>query len=334
MAKSKREAFAPEPTMRVFLLHGREPFLMRERPRHVVEILESSYGEVEQFRYDGRDAELASILDELRAYGLLQQHKLVVLDQADQFLTGQDSRRKSLENYCRSPVDHATLLLRAETWRPGNLDKLIRQVGLVHKIEAIDEATAAAWCVARCQKRYDTSIEPEAAEALVAQSGPDLDKLDSELDKLASFCGPEQPITTATVAELVGLSREQQAWIIQSALSSGDASAALHTLRELVSVSRQPEQLIGWAVTDLVRKLHTASHLSREGVDDQAIARELRLWGDSRRQVLGGARRATPRALAQLLQECIDTDRRAKRGVGAPLRSLEALTVRVTDTIR
>ena len=51
----------------------------------------------------------------------------------------------------------------------------------------------------------------------------------------------------------------------------------------------------------------------------------------------GAAERHTPRTpqrIAQLLQTSIDWDMGTKRGVGKPPRTLEALTVLVTDTIR
>ena len=94
--------------------------------------------------------------------------------------------------------------------------------------------------------------------------GVELDRLDAEIGKLASFAGAGHPITTQIVADLVGLSRERQAWAIQSAIASGDAARAASTLRELLEISRQPEQLVSWAITDLLRKLHAASRLLEE----------------------------------------------------------------------
>jgi DNA polymerase-3 subunit delta len=332
--KSSRPPFAPTSDHRLFLLHGKEAFLMRERSQQIVAALEAGHGNVDQFVFDGADADLADVLDELRSYGLLQQHKLVIVDRADQFLTNRDSRRRALENYAAAPVDHSTLLLRAETWRPDKLSKAIAASGLVYKVEAVDDHTAASWCIARCKKRHGASLEPEAASMLVAQIGPSLDRLDTEIGKLASFAGSDRPIGTADVVELVGLSREQQAWIIQEAIASGDVRRAVRTLRELRQVSGQPEQLLGWAVTDFVRKLHAGSQLFRRGVDSGRVAKEIKLWGEGRNRILSLAGSIDPARLAQLLRTCIETDWRSKSGIGQGPRSLEALTVLVTDSMR
>jgi DNA polymerase-3 subunit delta len=320
--------------MRIVLLAGREPYLVREYTRQVVEVLEEAFGEVEQFRFDGTEVDLATVLDELRSYGLLQQHKLVVLDRADQFLSGRERWRRSLETYAHEPLEHATLLMRAETWRPGRLDKLIAACGLVQRVEPVTEATAVRWCVARTQRRYAGTLEDEAAEALVARIGTDLERLDAELSKLASFVDPDQPITRGDVLLLVGLSREQQAWIIQSVLARGDAGEVLSTLRELLTVSRQPEQLLTWAITDQIARLHAASRLVERGEHPAAVAKTLKLWGETREDILHLARDLGPGPLAQLLRAAIETDWRNKRGYGESTRSLEALAVTVTKTLR
>lgn len=324
--------------MRIIVLHGKDPYMIANRSREIAEMLRQAYGDIEQFEYDGETAELAAVLDELRSYGLIQQHKLVILDKADDFLAAKGSNddgryRRAMEAYAQNPVDSATLLMRADTWRPGNLDKLIAKVGAVFKIEPPNEATALKWCFNRVQKRYEAAIEPEAAERLVQQIGPDLARLDAELSKLASFVGRGNSITREHVIELVGMSREEQVWSIQSTIASGNAAMALSKLRELMGVSNHPEELISWAICDLMRKVHAAAQLLREGVNGHAAARQLKLWGDSIQPIMTAARGCEPGFLAEMLKAAIETDLKSKTGLGDSTRSLEALTVRIADGI-
>ena len=138
---------------------------MRERTQQVVAALESGVGTVDQFVFDGADVELATLLDELRSYGLLQTHKLVIVDNADKLLAppkdGDEeskprprgapkpmTRRGLFEKYAAEPADAATLLLRADTWRPGKLDKIVEQHGAVIDCKPPNERDATSWCVA------------------------------------------------------------------------------------------------------------------------------------------------------------------------------------------
>ena len=342
--------------MRIIVLHGTERFLIEEYTRQVVGVLDEKFGGIEQFTFDGETVEPALVLDELRSYGLMQKHKLVILDNADSFLAGggkgateddddddegggeedgkeRSTRRPLMERYAESPVSDATLLMRARTWRKGKLDKLIEKAGLIVKCEPYSAERTAAWCMKRVGKRYDATLEPDAAALLVDRIGTDMLHLDTELLKLAAMAGKDKTITRAIVAESVGLSREEKAWEIQSAVVTGDAAAMLRKLRELIDVSQQDEVPITWAICDLLRKCHTASQLLRRGVPPQGIFAQAKLWGSSGEAVLHLAREHEPSVFAQLLRLALQTDQHAKSGVGDPQRNLEGLLVKIADTL-
>lgn len=343
--------------MRIIVLHGRERFLIEEHTRRIAEMLEAHYGGVEQFRFDGGVVEPAAVLDELRSYGLMQPHKLVVLDNAEQFLAGgraapledddesdgdsrsdddddsadRISRRPLMQRYAEGPVDAATLVMRAATWRKGNLDKLIMKHGVIVACDEQPMDKAAGWCISRCAKRYDAALDSDAAALMVLRLGPGLQRLDTELQKLAMMAGPGGRITRDLVSDQIPPSRDEAAWGIQSAVAEGRAATMLGRLHDLLDVSRHDPVPIAWAVTDVLRKEHAAAHLFQRGVHPQSIAKTIRLWGDTTAPVLAAAQRNPPHRLAQLLRDSILSDQRSKSGHGEAVRNLEALMVRIAD---
>lgn len=343
-----------DPSMRIVVLHGEERFLVEEHTRRFAAALDEKYGGVEQFAFDGETVDPASVLDELRSYGLMQRHKLVILDHADAFLAGggkgatedendeagdaddsgkKASRRPLMERYAEKPVPDATLVLRAKTWRKGKLDKLIEKVGAIKECAALSEAKATTWCRQRCEKRYGTTIEPAAAELLVSRIGPHLLHLDTELMKLAAMVGEGQAITRDHVADAVGLSREEKAWEIQSAILTGDAAAMLTKLRELLDISLVDEVPITWAICDLMRKMHTACQLSSRGVPPQGVFSQAKLWGSTGNRIMEITGEHEPAVFAQLLRDAIEVDQFTKSGVGDPQRNLEGLLVTIADRL-
>ncbi len=321
---------------RVVILRGPDAYLRRSHCRRLETALREAHGDVERFDYDGKSVDPVTVLDELRTFGLLQDHKLVVVDQADQLLArgGSPTPRELLEAYANGPVDTATLVLRAETWRPGRLDKAVQKVGAIVKCDPPDAASAVRWCQARVEKEHAARIAPDAARLLVDRIGTMLDRLDAELGKLAAHAGPGAEITAEDVTGMVGLSREEKAWAIQSVLLRGDAGAALTGLRELLDVSGQPEQLVLWSMTDLARKLHAASRLLRAGRPPGAVRKELRLFGDAAGPILERAGRFPPHVWADLVEATLEADRRTKRGIGRSERTVESLAVAFADTVR
>ena len=73
-------------SMRIVVLHGREPFLMTQATHVLAERLAEAHGDVARFALDGETAELADVLDELRSGALFEPHKLVIVDAADKFI--------------------------------------------------------------------------------------------------------------------------------------------------------------------------------------------------------------------------------------------------------
>lgn len=336
----------------IVILHGKEPFVIDERTNELIRALDEKHGEIERFSFDGANAELSEVLDELRSYGLMQQHKLVIVNQADEFLKVRKdeqeaddeeesagpavNKRAAMERYAEAPVDHATLLLRATTWHKGKLDKIVKKTGAVVKCDELGTTAAAQWCVKRTKEAHGCTLERNAATAIVERRGVGLIGLDNELARLAAMIPPGGTITLDTVRDVVGRSREENAWVIQEALLRGGARGGLEKMNELYDTSKEPSGLaimLSWSLVDLARKLHAASRLIRQGMNPGLINKHLKLWGHGANLVHSAARSGSPTRFAQLLREAILTDRRIKSG-HHPRRTLEGLIVLLADSVR
>ena len=169
------------PESRIVVLTGKEHFLRSGYTDQLRDQLnESQGGEVEVVRFDGDSTPAADVLDECRSFGLMATHKLVVVDDADRLLN--ESSRPAFERYAEQPADTATLVLRAEKWNKGKLDKLIEKKGTIIKCDAVAPERAVAWCGGRAKKQHDAALQPRAAQLLVERVGPDLGRLASEID--------------------------------------------------------------------------------------------------------------------------------------------------------
>lgn len=314
--------------MRFVILHGKDSFRIVENLRALERSLKERFGDVTRFEFDGSSAQLVEVLDELRTFGLLATHKLVVVDKAEQFVASEE-RRRALERYAEQPMQEATLVLRSEGWRPGNLDKLVAQVGAVVKCEPPAVADAKGWCIRRAKEAHGFDLDAAASDALVERVGGDLGRLDSELAKYGCYLAGEpvaaRRASKALVHALTGQTREEAAWEVQEAVLGGQRLRAIRKVRELVEISQAPEQLILWSLVDLARKLHDASRMLAEGQPEAAIARQVKLWGPSMGPTLKAARALGPARAARLLHEAVDLDRRSKSGLAGELpRTLEA----------
>jgi DNA polymerase-3 subunit delta len=337
-------------TTPIAVLHGKERFLQDVYLRQLRDLLTEAHGAdgFDTVRFDGATASPADILDEARSFGLMQQHKLIIVDSADQLVKAADdddapkpargrgtvTARQALEHYAEQPSAAATLVLRADVWRGGNLDKKILAAGgAVIKCEPPSPGEAIAWAKARCKRRHNATLENDAAAILVDFVGADLGRLDTELAKLAML-EPGEPITAAKVRALTGYTRREETfWSIQATLLTGRAADSIAELRDLIETSRHDPVAIGWSYTDLARKLHGASWGLRQRMNTGALMKTLKLWGASGDAILAAARRLSPAQARDLLHACVEADRAAKSGLGDARRTLERLSVRFAEAL-
>lgn len=361
MARSApKSAAALSASTRIAILHGDDRFMQELRLGELRAALAEAHGEdgFDVVRFDAAapgagSGLIAEILDECRTFGLIARHKLVIVENTDVLLKAADdedgaaskasprgapkakTNRQLMEDYAADPSESATLVLRASTWRPGNLDKAVAALGARGAVIVCDSPKpddAVRWVRERCQEHYGAPIAPDAAAMLVENVGTDYGRLDTELAKLTTV-NPGKPVTAETVREFVGFSREEEFWRFKETLLSGNPAAALTHLRDMIEVSRHQPVPLAWNFTDLARQIYGASQGLAIGEPPASIARRLKLWGGMQEAVLRAARRIPPDRAARLLATAVETDVRLKTGQGDPVINLETLTLRFTSAL-
>ncbi|HAI13047.1 MAG TPA: DNA polymerase III subunit delta [Phycisphaerales bacterium] len=338
-SSTKSAAVELNDTMRMVVLYGSEMMLKRQYFQQLRDIMEKAHGEVQTIQFNASDSGLAEVFDELRSYGLMQQYKLVVVDEADEFVK---DNRDALTRYAENPVDHGTLVLRSGKWNKGNLDKAINKVGCLIKCDAPTPAVAATWLVSQA-KNHKCKLDKATAQVLVGRIGCDLMRLDAELAKLSLLVEPGAKIDEQLIDQVVGRSSDEQAWAVQEAilqaLSSGSSlgktagGKAIEKVHELVDLSNQHEVLVLYFVADLIRKLNMALQMRKAGAADAEIARQMKLWGARQTLFMSLLRRLPENRAGALLDRVVKADAGSKSGLGNAMRNLECFCTILSDAL-
>lgn len=324
---------------RICVLYGAERMLIRLRLEELRETLTKAHGEVETIAWDGKTAALSDVLDELRSYGLIQQHKIVIVDEADKFAA---THRQALERYAAKPVDHATLVLRSTRWNKGKIDKLIEKVGCIIKCDQLSDAQASKWLLQRAEQTHRCRLHPRTAAVLIQRLGKDLGRLDAAVAKLALTVQPGETIDEKEIDRVVGRGSDEQAWAVQEAFlhaiasgasprQTGDAIAKLH---EIIDLAGQAEVLVAYFVADVIRKLYLARQMRKQGVGEGQIARQLKIWPQKRQEPFFAALgRLSEAQTGRLFDAVMDRILRARSSRGNTTRNLEGFATELTDLV-
>lgn len=294
----------------VYALVGTDSF---RQLQSLHDILAAMPADVQRADVDGERAELADVLDELRSFAMFGGAKLVVVREADAFIT---RFREQLEDYVASPSDSGTLVLRLNSL-PSN-QRIYKAIAKTGKIEDCNPPKdVVRWVADYGQSTHGIKLSPDAARLLVELVGNDLGRLDGELAKLAlqsEDAGGK--VDADAVTNSAAFQREQEMWDMTNELAAGNAAGALRRWRQLVQLDPSAEFR---AVTWLGMWLEDVGAVVNNGNTSKLT------WKYKNRlnQFMSAAKALGKSGHARALDLLAEIDHQSKSGVGDAASNVE-----------
>jgi len=236
-----------------YVILGEESFCVQAAANHLKQLLSARFGE--RLSYSVRDAKspegTGAFFDDLRTRTFGFEHALIVVDRAENLLA-QASFKTALGDYARHPSPFSTLALVCSPVRRYR-DKLTLTKGLDSMVTVVDcprprDATVLRWLMDTGTAR-GIRITKKQAEMLMDLAGSDLAVLSGELDKLATYTGPNASLGSGHVEELAGRSTGGPAWEILDLVVDGRRSLAMRRAIAAAAQGQRASQVI-WVLTD------------------------------------------------------------------------------------
>jgi DNA polymerase III delta subunit len=270
-------------------------------------------GDAQRLDVDGERAELADVLDELRSFAMFGGSKLVVVRNADAFIS---RFREQLEQYVVNPSNSGVLVLRLASL-PGTqrIAKAIAKVGQIIQCVPPKEKDLPRWIIDQAKREHQLTVPPDAASLLAELIGCDLGRIDNELAKLALVKDGEK-VDAKDVSAGVAFQREQEIKDMTIALATGNATEALRRWRQLIQLDPSAEFR---AVTWLGMWLEDVRQVLRG--KSGAVAWKYR---DQLSQVVKTSQKLGAHGVAAAIDRLTEVDRRSKSGVGDAATNVES----------
>jgi len=268
--------------------------------------------DAQTIQFEGETAELRDVLDEARCFALFGGAKVVVVRNADAFLT---RYREQMEEYLSESSGGAMIVLRLNSF-PSNqrIYKVIDKIGRIVRCEAPKDVVP--WIVERGRTAHKLEVASDAARMLAELIGNDLGRLDNELAKLALVCGGGKA-GAADVSGAVAFQREREMWDMTNSLASGETGAALRRWRQLVQLDNSAEyRAVTWLGMWL-ENVRKAQVMLARGESAFAIGQALKIWPRENAEKFARTAKALGReGLESALNLLAEIDFQTKTGVG------------------
>ncbi len=187
---------------------------------------------------EGRELDKERMGTELSGRSLLAAKRIVVIKRVDEMdADGQEDLVRALE---RLPDDIQVIMTAGEGPKRGSapvsapLAKISKKLGQVRELSSPAEKYLPQWTVEEAQ-RIEKRIDPQLAQRLVELTGGRVDRIVSELEKLALYVGEAQTIDAAAVEAVTSISEEATVFELVDSIGQQDALAALAALSCLLT---------------------------------------------------------------------------------------------------
>ncbi|MBN1788312.1 MAG: DNA polymerase III subunit delta [Sedimentisphaerales bacterium] len=310
----------------VYVLAGKDEFLLAEQLNSLLaRLLEPEQRQMCLRQSDGADVTAAEVFDELRTLPFLGDRRVVVLTDAEKFVS---ENRGLLEKYFESPASSGVLVLVVGSW-PGNtkLAKALPKVGQLIEVAELKQASLVSYVRNYANAEHSKSLSFNAAQMLVEVVGDEPGILCREVDKLATYT-TAKAITEKDISELCGHNRIFGAFEVIDSMTAGDTAKAIEKLRIMFSFDRDAEYTVVGAFAWHFRRMFSASAMLKNGDSPATVAKKLRIFWN-KDAFFSTLKKMTLEKLGDCLKQLAEIDYAIKTGRATAQTAIESMIIQL-----
>lgn len=316
----------------VYVIYGKDSFLVNKRLEAVLdELLSPEERDMALVSCDADKIEAAAVLDELRTLPFLAERKVVLLRDADKFLSAYSDQ---LLKYLDSPARSGILVLTLSTLRSNTkIAKKLASAGQVDKIEELRKGDMAGFAVQVAKNDFNKKLSPNAARMVVEYAGDDVSMISNEIAKLSVYAGDAPEITQADITALCGSNRQYDVFNVIDAMTAGNAEEAVRRLRNMFISDKDAEYTVIGAFAFHFRRMFQARAMMDKGANAGQIAADLRIYY-GKEQFFANLGVWNLRTLADVIKALARIDYESKTGRARVQVEVEQLVVKAATRKR
>lgn len=311
----------------IYVIAGKDKFLLASYYDKLLdELLPPEQRGMSLYEPAADKANITEVLDELRTLPFLAERRVVVIKDADDFIS---EYRQSLEKYFENPSPSGTLVMTVGTWNKSTkLAKKLPKTGKLIVVTEIKPAHLPRYVAEYARSKHNKGINRSAAEMLIELAGDSPGRLCSEIDKLAVYVAENKSISVQDVEKLIGHNRMFGAFNVIDAATAGDLSIAIDRLRNMFAADRSAEYTVVGAFAYHFRRMFTARGLLDRGVSTRQIKSQMNIWHNPE-GFFGQLRKLPIGTIASVITELARIDYAIKTGGSSAKIAIERLLIQL-----
>ncbi|MBI5421805.1 DNA polymerase III subunit delta [Candidatus Peregrinibacteria bacterium] len=306
----------------LYLFTGEETFLLHQQVQAWKEAFRKrGEGDLNLAVIDGSRTDEAELISQIETMPFLSEKRLVFIEnlpEAAKATAKAEDKEESEEapsaggqrliDYVgKIPETSVVIFVQAKPDKRKSLYKKLVQHAEVKEFKVLEPAALAQWVRTQAAKRQ-ASIDPRSVEHLIGLVGPNLWRLEQEIQKLSNYA-EGKPITIEAIDELVIPSLEANVFHLTDALGAKDARKAIRNLHQVVAAGENLRQTFYMIVRQFRLLLQVAGYLSNyPTATAQSLATSLKMHPFVARNTMGQAKHFKMAELKAAYRKLLELD--------------------------
>lgn len=308
----------------VYLLFGEERYLRRYYKDKLRTALCADGDTMNTHFFDGKDISVGALIDLAETMPFLAEHRVIFINESGLFRSGGEK----LAEYLTAPNESTVFIFtESEVDKRSKLYKTVQSKGHAAEFVTQDENYLMRW-IAGALARDGKKIKESTVRFLIAKAGTDMDNLQSELEKLVSYCMDREVITEEDIEAICTTRINNQIFDMVSAIAERQQKKALELYYDLLALKEPPMRILS-LIARQCNLLLQAKELKSKGYDNKTIGSKISLPPFIVQKYLNQASKFKVSVLKAALRQCVEAEEAVKQGRLSDRMSIEILILTV-----
>lgn len=316
----------------VYLIFGEEKYLKEKYEKKMTDAIVSESTKMMNFDIlDGKTMEVARIKEICNTLPFMNEYRLLIVKDSQLFAEGRKNETEKLTDYIANiPKTTIILFFEEKVDKRLKIFKEIKKIGEICEFNPLNEKELSEWILSIVQEK-DKKISMDTVIYLIRNVGGNMDILYNEVNKLINY-KKEAQITKQDIDNICTKSIESRVFDLVDAIGNKKIEQAIGIYKNLIFNKTAPFMILSMIARQF-RIILQVKYLEKKDGNIQNIARELGIRDFIVRQALAQSKNFTNKVLLEAINECLETDNKAKTGIIQDELGVEMIIIKYSSIL-
>ena len=225
---------------KVYLLYGPENYLKVQYRNELIRALIPEGDTINFARYEGKNISQPEIIDLAETLPFFAEHRVIFIQNSGLM----QGKADALADYMQKLPDHIVFIFQEEEVdKRSRLYKAVAKAGYAAEFNTQPENVLMRWILSLLKKEK-VNIREDTLRLFLARTGPDMNTIRTELEKLFSYTAGTGVITTQDVETVCSERLEDRVFDMIRSVSSGRTEEAFACYHDLLALKVPPMRIL------------------------------------------------------------------------------------------